>query len=265
MKPSRKFLSLPIISLKEGQQIGYVKSLILDAKEKAVAAVVVDPKGFFKDQRIIPYAKVVSVGDDAITIDKESHVEKSASIPEILELLKEKLGIIGTKVITESGKILGVAEEYYIDEDNGKITKIEVSGGKIGGFLNGKAWLNSDQLVTIGHDVIVAQKGSEEDLTVADKGLNDTLKTFFHTTSHLASEKTQTISQYFRKTKPAQNEETAEAQIADQTDPKSDGFSEPIDVDLFVNTPSGTEKPLENKHLAQEQTEETPAGKEPLG
>ncbi|MHB1652473.1 MAG: PRC-barrel domain-containing protein [Desulfitobacteriaceae bacterium] len=241
MKPSRKFLSLPIISLKEGQQIGYVKSLILDARKKAVAALVVDPKGFFKDQRIIPYGKVISVGDDAITIDKESHVEKSASIPEILDLLKEKLGVIGTKVVTESGKILGVAEEYYIDPETGKVTKLEVSGGKIGGFLNGKAWLNADQLVTIGPDVIVAQRGSENSLTVADKGLNDSLKSLLHTTSHLASEKTQSISQYFHKNKQAQ---TAEA---DEMEPPLTELSE-----------YDTEDKDNNKT-------ETPAGKEPLG
>lgn len=209
MKPSRKFLSLPIISLREGQQIGYVKSLILNAQEKAVAALVIDPKGFFKDQRIIPYAKVVSVGEDAITIDKESYVEKSASLPEILDLLKEKLGIIGTKVVTESGKILGVAEEYFVNPDTGQVTHLEISGGKLGGLINGRAYLQAEQLVTIGPDAIVAQKGSEHLLAVADKGLNDTLKSLIHSTSHLASEKTQNISKYFRK-----NDSATEAAVA---------------------------------------------------
>ena len=129
MKPSRKFLSLPIISLSEGQHIGYVKGLVIDANTKSLAALIIDPKGFFKDQRIIPYGKVVSVGEDAITIDKGGHVEKSASLPEILSLIKEKLSIIGTRVITQSGKTLGIAEEYYIDPITGAITQIEISGG----------------------------------------------------------------------------------------------------------------------------------------
>lgn len=199
MKPSRKFLSLPIISLQEGQQLGYVKSLILDAGKKSLAAIVVDPKGFFKDQRIIPYSKVVSVGDDAITIDKESHVEKSSSIPELLDLVKEKLTIIGTKMVTESGKTLGTAEEYYVDPSTGKITQIEISGGRFEGIFNGKARISAEYVTTIGHDVIVIQKGSEHALTVSDKGLSDTLKTFLHSTSNLASETTHTLSGYFKK------------------------------------------------------------------
>ena len=201
MKPSRKYLSLPIISLQEGQQIGYVKSLILDAATKSLAAIVVDSKGFFKDQRIIPYSKVVSVGDDAITIDKESHVEKTTNLPELMDLVKEKLTIIGTKIVTETGKTLGTAEEYYVDPETGKITQIEVSGGKLEGFLSGKAWMTAEYIVTIGHDVIITKRGSESSLTVADKGLNDTLKNLMHSTSHLASETTQTIGNYFKKDK----------------------------------------------------------------
>ncbi|AFM39173.1 hypothetical protein Desaci_0058 [Desulfosporosinus acidiphilus SJ4] len=201
MKPSRKFLSLPIISLKEGQQIGYVKSLILDAGTKSLAAIIVDPKGFFKDQRVIPYTKVVSVGDDAITIDKETHVEKTSNLPELLELVKEKLTIIGTKIITESGKTLGTADEYYIDPTTGKITQVEISAGKLDGFLSGKAWLSAEYITTLGHDVIVTQQGSENYLSVADKGLSESFKNLLHSTSHLASETTHTLSNYFKKQK----------------------------------------------------------------
>ena len=201
MKASKKYLSLPIISLHEGQQIGYVKSLILNAGTKALAAIVVDTKGFFKDQRIIPYSKVISVGEDAITIDKESHVEKTSSLPELLDLVKEKLTIIGSKMVTETGKTLGIADEYYVDPKTGKITQIEISGGKIEGFLSGKAWISAEYITTIGHDVIITQKGSENALTVADKGLSDSFKNLLHSTSHLASETTHTISSYFKKGK----------------------------------------------------------------
>ncbi|EGW39996.1 PRC-barrel domain-containing protein [Desulfosporosinus sp. OT] len=210
MKPSRKYLSLPIISLQEGQQIGYVKSLILDASTKSLAAIVVDPKGLFKDQRIIPYSKVVSVGDDAITIDKESHVEKTSNLPELLDLVKGKLTIIGTKMVTETGKTLGTAEEYYVDPKTGEITQIEISGGKLEGFLSGKAWIAAEYITTIGHDVIVARKESENVLTVADKGLSETFKNLIHSTSHLASETTHTISSYFKKDKAKTTAQTAQ-------------------------------------------------------
>ena len=201
LKPSKEFHSLPIVSLSEGQHIGYVKSLVVDAQSKALAALVIDPKGFFKDQRIIPYSKVVSVGEDAITIDKGSYVEKSASLPEILQLIKERLSIIGTRIITQNGKTLGVVDEYYINPTNGQITQVEISGGKIEGFFSGKALLDAQYLLTIGQDVIVAQQGSESHLLVADKGINESLKSLLHSTTNLASETSASLSKFFNPEK----------------------------------------------------------------
>lgn len=241
MKPSRRFLSLPIISLQEGQQIGYVKSIILNAAAKSLAAIVVDPKGFFKDQRIIPYSRVVSVGDDAITIDKESHVEKSSNIPELFDLVKEKLTIIGTKIVTETGKTLGTADEYYVDPETGKITQVELSGGKLEGFLSGKALISADYIVTIGHDVIITQKGSENALTVADKGLSDSFKNLIHNTSNLASETTHTISSYFKRSKT----QSASSLVSDKN---------PVVIPEIETIPS--EEPIAS---------EIPITKEPLG
>lgn len=221
MKPSRNLLSLPIVSLSEGQHIGYVRQLVIDRQSKTIAAIVIDPKGFFKDQRIIPYNKVISVGDDAITIDKGSHVEKATSIPEILNLLKDKSSIIGTKVVTETGKTLGITEEYYVDPANGQITLLEISGGRLEGFLNGKALLDANYVLTMGHDIIVAAKDSENNLQVADKGLSETLKTVLHSTSHLTSETSQALSKYFKRQKPPEAagipNKSETAQLTDQS------------------------------------------------
>ncbi|MDR3289006.1 MAG: PRC-barrel domain-containing protein [Peptococcaceae bacterium] len=199
MKASRKFLSLPVISLREGQHVGSVKHLVLDPAAKTVAALVIDPKGFFKDQKIIPYSKVVSIGDDALTIDKGNQVEKATNLPELLDLLKEKTEIIGTKIVTESGKTLGVADEYYIDAKSGKIASIEISGGKIEGLLNGKACLKAEQILTIGHDVIVVAKMSEESLIISDKGFSDSVRNLLHSTSKMAGDTSHILGGYFRK------------------------------------------------------------------
>lgn len=267
MKPSRKFLSLPIISLSEGQHIGYVKGLVIDANTKSLAALVIDPKGFFKDQRIIPYGKVISVGEDAITIDKGVHVEKSASLPEILSLIKEKLSIIGTRVITQSGKTLGIAEEYYINPETGAITQIEISGGKLEGLLNGKALLQAEYISTIGQDVIVTQKGSETHLAAADKGIGDSFKSILHSTTHLATETTHSIGKYFKKDKTSEiqplnlemteNEIVSSDEPAQETTPSSAASTETTDI---------AAQPLENiTEVNSDSAESSPITKEPLG
>jgi len=217
--PSKKFLSLPIISLKEGQQIGFVRNLVIDPKAKAVAAFIVDPKGFFKEQRIIPFNRVVSIGENAITVSTESQVEKATNLPDILELLKEKAAIIGIKVMTASGKNLGQIEEFYIDPDDGAITCLDISDGKIEGLFNGKARLQAEDILTIGTDVVVVAKGCEERLEIFNKGLNENFKSFIHVASSKAAEKGQKLNDFWknRKNKDAAVNDVLAAEEAAET------------------------------------------------
>ncbi len=275
MKPSKKFLSLPIVSLSEGQHIGYVKSLVIDSQSKSLAALVIDPKGFFKDQRIIPYAKVVSVGDDAITIDKGAYVEKSASLPEILNLIKEKLSVIGTRVITQNGKTLGVVEEYFIDPENGKITQIEISGGKIEGLLNGKALLDADYITTIGQDVIVTAKGCENNLIVADKGINDAFKSILHSTSNLATGTTHALGKYLKKDKPNSkkskdkdlaNIDFMPVELEDSEIHENSSLESPNSFASNLESPREVGQDSFSASLkVEEESEKSPSTKEPLG
>jgi len=222
--PSKKFLSLSIISLKEGQQLGYVRNLIIDPKAKAVAALIVDPKGFFKEQRIIPFNRVVSIGENVITVSTESQVEKATNLPDILELLKEKTAIIGIKVITASGKTLGIVEEFYIDSSDGAIASLDISDGKIEGLFNGKTRLQADDILTIGSDVIVAVKDSEEKLEVFNKGIGENIKSFIQVASSKAASKGQQINDYWKNKK---NKDAQQEDLIDQ----SEGQAETIPVE----------------------------------
>lgn len=212
MLASKKFLSLPIISLKEGQQIGFVRNMVVNPKTKSIVALVVDPKGFFKEQRIIPFNKVVSLGENAITISTESQVEKATNLPDILELLREKAVILGIKVMTESGKTLGVTDEFYINPQTGQIASLEISEGKIEGLFNGKARLKAEDIITIGPNVIVVDNDCESRLEVYNKGINENLKSFLHTASSKASEKSQRLNDYWKKNIKGKDKEPLDAE-----------------------------------------------------
>jgi uncharacterized protein YrrD len=214
--PSKKFLSLPIISLKEGQQIGFVRNLVIDPKSRAVAALIVDPKGFFKEQRIIPFNRVVSIGENAITVSTESQVEKATNLPDILELLKEKTAIIGIKIITTNGKTLGLVDEFYINAEDGSIACLDFSGGKIEGLFNGRMRIKANEILTMGTDVIVVAKDCVERIEALNKGLNQNVKTIIQTASGKAAEKKHKISNSWRNRKNKKIKETEEELNAEQ-------------------------------------------------
>lgn len=181
-RQSKHFVAMPVFSLEDGQQIGIVKDTIIDNKNLDINALSIEPKGFFKEQKIIPYVKVKSVGDDAITIERTGGAQSAGSLSNVLSLAKSSATFIGTKVVTETGLNLGYVEEFIIEDTTGKIVGFEL-GGKINGLLSGKARLNADFALTMGKDALIVKADSESNLISITPAMKDSLKTISDATS----------------------------------------------------------------------------------
>ncbi|WP_051688245.1 PRC-barrel domain-containing protein [Desulfofalx alkaliphila] len=185
MIKSKQLVGMPVISLAEGQQIGRVKELVINPDSKSIAALVIEQRGWFKEQKFIPYGKVHSVGSDAITIDQSSNVQKGSGLPDIVKLTKDKHGVIQAKVVAENGKLLGVVEEFYLDTDKGAIVGLELSGSFIDGLISGRAFLDMAFVQTIGRELLIAGNDAADNLIKVDGGLSETMKTIKDTGSSL--------------------------------------------------------------------------------
>lgn len=182
VQQSNHFVAMPVFSLEDGEQVGTVKEIVIDNKALEISALIIEPKGFFKEQKIIPYIKVKNVGNDAITIERSSGVTTPTNLPNILSLIKNKNSIIGVKVITETGLTLGYVDEYLVDDETGKIVAFEL-GGKITGLLNGKARLDASCALRLGKDALIVKDGSEEELEMLTAPIKDSFKNFSSTAS----------------------------------------------------------------------------------
>ncbi|MCG9966829.1 PRC-barrel domain-containing protein [Pelotomaculum terephthalicicum JT] len=208
MKKSKRFTSLSVISLEEGQQIGTVKGLIVDPASKKVAALIIEQKGWFKEQRFIPYHKVHSVGNDAITIEKNTCVEKAGSLSEIVKLLKDKIGVIGSKIVAENGTVLGYVDEFYVDLETGAITGLEFSGNLFNSVLKGHAFLDISHVRTLGKEVTIITDEGVDNIFKLEGGLQETVKNirestgqFWDTTVQKTKELSTSINKKVKKEK----------------------------------------------------------------
>lgn len=176
MRKSKQFPGLPVVSLAEGRQIGTVKDLVINPSTRAVAALIIETGAWRKEQRFIPYQRIHSVGDDAITIHRSSNVEKGTSLPEIMQLLKERVTLTGSRLLTPGGQVLGRVEEYYVDVKSGQIVGLEISGGQLGSLLKGRAFLDSNLVETIGPRLIICREEARENMIKIDGGLAENLQ-----------------------------------------------------------------------------------------
>ena len=61
LRASKKLLGMDVYSVLEGQNLGQVRSLVIDAKEKCLLALVVEKKRLTKEEKLLPFAAVKTV------------------------------------------------------------------------------------------------------------------------------------------------------------------------------------------------------------
>ncbi|GAB6159239.1 PRC-barrel domain-containing protein [Desulfotomaculum varum] len=210
MRKSKKFIGMPVISLAEGQQMGTVKGLVVDPQQQKVAALIIEQKGWFSEQKFAPYGKVRSVGSDAITIDQSAAIEKGSSLPEILKLYKDKVTVVGCKVVAENGCQLGEVDEYYVEETNGSIVGLEISANLLNSIIKGKSFLDISFVKTIGKQLVVTSNHAMENLVKIDGGLSETVKHIKDSTSYLWESTLQKTKELGSKTKDELESKTKE-------------------------------------------------------
>lgn len=149
MKKSIDMLGLPIISITEGRELGVSKSLVIDAEQGIVAALVIEDEDWYRGVKVMPFKAVSAIGEDAIIINNSSDILQLNDASEFEPLLVDNIKIIGTKVITKSGSIHGKITELIIDEA-GAISKclIETSSGA-------SSEITAEQVSTFGKQVTI--------------------------------------------------------------------------------------------------------------
>ena len=157
MKTSAEILGLPVISITEGRELGMSKTLLIDAKNGAVAAITIEDDDWYRGVKLIPYDSVIAVGADAITITNSENILTLEDAVDFENLLDENVRIIGTKAITKAGTIQGSVSEIYIGDD-GKVVQCEISDPQ-GNFLDN---ISAEQISIFGKQVTVIDSGSVE-------------------------------------------------------------------------------------------------------
>ena len=145
---------LPVITMAEGKQIGKIDDLVIDPERKAVGWLRLHSGGMIGGERLwVPTAAVHGVGEDAVTINAEADARTPADAPDALALVKAKRGVIGSKVLTESGERVGEVRDYEFDANTFALTSLSVppAMNTVGEILT----IPADKVLTIGEDMIV--------------------------------------------------------------------------------------------------------------
>ena len=157
MKTTKEILGLRIISIADGTQVGYVKDLLLNAQGGFLEFVVIDQPTDYFGARVIAFSDILGIGEFALTIPNPQVIQAVGHNPVAEELLRQDVRVIGTKVLTKKGQLIGEVEEVFIDESTGQISRcsyktansevLEVAG---------------DDIITFGKELLIVESRPEK-------------------------------------------------------------------------------------------------------
>ena len=172
-----QLLGRSVIDMEAAERLGKVKEIIVQRDGERVAGFIVvhgeTLVGSGGKRRMIPSSSVYSIGPDALTV-RGSRMQELAE----LDNLPRMSDIIGHKMVTRSGRLLGVIDDMLINGGDGSIVGFIVGEGvrnklenifnpqrpRIHGYVRADADLHvGKELIVVPDDALIeGEPGSQE-------------------------------------------------------------------------------------------------------
>jgi uncharacterized protein YrrD len=151
MKPTKEIIGLRIISISDGTQVGVVKDFVLNPQEKSLDFVIVDQPTDIFGAKVIAFADILGLGEFAITIPHSGVIQDVTKNIDAQNLLKQDTRVLGTKVLTKKGQLIGEVTEILIDEETGGIAAcLFESQGQM-------HQVGVEQVITLGKELLIVE------------------------------------------------------------------------------------------------------------
>ena len=171
MRKGKTVIGKPILAYDEGLRVGEVRDVVLSADNAAVVGLIAEEGGLFESSKIAPMEEINSFGRDAVVVRSTASIQSAGQLPAIKAILDRKQSLLGTRVFTETGDEQGAVNDIYFDERSGRVTAMEISGGRVSDLTNGTRHLPVDEIVRVGPDVLYVRPETAQQLEAQQGGL----------------------------------------------------------------------------------------------
>ena len=169
-----------VVDLDSAEDVGRIDRIVLGPDTRQVAGFLVSRGAALtggRTQMAVPASSVRAIGPDAITIHRARTVDAGAI--ERIETLPKASDVIGRKVVSEDGRLLGKVEDVLIHRGDGRIIgytlgELDVLNRLEGLFRRDKKdhepYLRADAELRMGKELIVAPVGAITEELRRDEG-----------------------------------------------------------------------------------------------
>ena len=159
-----KLVGRAVVDMDAAEKLGKIKEVIVQADGERVAGFVVAHAetvlGTGGTRRTIPASALNAIGPDAITV-RGGAVTDQAAVE--LDALPRMSDVLGHKIVTQSGRVLGSIDDLLIDGNDGSIIGFAVGEGvktKLENFFNPSTahsvgYVRAEADLQVGNDLVV--------------------------------------------------------------------------------------------------------------
>lgn len=155
MLKGQSVIDKDVLSRSDGTRLASVKDLIISKDHTRILALLTHESGLFSKPRMVPMAKVVSIGKDAVVVTDSQADMAAEDDPVVKESLDSKDRLIGKPVYTEGGDEQAVVNDVYFDEKLGSIVGLELTGGVLENSQDGTAYLPIEEVISMGQHAVM--------------------------------------------------------------------------------------------------------------
>ena len=172
MKTAQQIIGLPVVSIFDGNEIGKVKNVIINASKGTIDFFEIDSGIRELAGGVIPAERVLGIGEYALTIQQPDDISDIVKIPAAIELMQKNITVRGTRVLTRKGSLLGETGDIYINENDYNITGVD--------FIpadpeSGSGVIPRSSIITFGKNLLVVQDDFIDKLIEAPNAIETAL------------------------------------------------------------------------------------------
>ena len=117
-----------VVNVEDAKKIGEIDNLLLEPGTRQVSSLKVKTGGLFSTPLTIAISQLMNIGPDAVTVKADQTSPSQA--PNSQESV-EVSSLLGNKVVTDAGALLGEVHDVLLDPVSAAVTGYEVREGGI--------------------------------------------------------------------------------------------------------------------------------------
>ncbi|MFW6238438.1 MAG: PRC-barrel domain-containing protein [Bacillota bacterium] len=158
MRRGEELIGLPVITLNSGKIIGEVKDVIYIPVSRRLKGLLILREGY---KFFLSTHNIHEIGRDVVTVESSDCLQESREMPG-LGIKSEDNTLAGERVITDSGRELGMIADLVINEEDMEIAGFELSAGLVRDLLDGREMLSFNSDIRYGRDRLILKEHKEE-------------------------------------------------------------------------------------------------------